>query len=406
MKYSLKIIVVLLFILFSAFVLNNSKFKKAKKLHFELLTIDTHTDSPLNLLSEGFDIAEEHDANEAKIDIPKMEKGGLDAAFFAVFTSQLPRTEENTEKTYRLAHQIIDSVYSISERYNHKLELAFHNSDALRIEKTGKRAIYLGMENGFPIGNVLGRVEEFYKRGVRYITLSHSSNNDICDSSTDKGGSEHNGLSNFGYEVVAEMNRLGMMIDVSHISDSAFFDVINTSKTPVFASHSSVRSLCNHPRNMSDTMIKALAANGGVIQICILGAYISPEDSNSVNYIKHVELREKYNNYEFKDEAERKQAWSEWEAIERDYPPILPTVAQAVDHIDYVVKLVGIDYVGIGTDFDGGGGLADCKDASELPNITYELLKRGYTPEEIQKIWSGNFIRVFKQVESFPLQNN
>jgi len=201
------------------------------------------------------------------------------------------------------------------------------------------------------------------------------------------------------------MNRLGMLIDVSHISDKSFFDVMKVSKTPVIASHSSVRSICNHLRNMSDKMIKQLAKYGGVIQICILGAYIEEEDTTSINYIKQEELRKKYNNFNYKNEDERKAAWKEWDQINNDSPPVLPNIAKAVDHIDYIVNMVGIDYVGIGSDFDGGGGLSDCQDVGDFPKITEELLTRGYSKEDIYKIWGGNFLRVFKEVENFAANN-
>jgi membrane dipeptidase len=167
----------------------------------------------------------------------------------------------------------------------------------------------------------------------------------------------------------------------------------------VIASHSSVRALCNHPRNMSDEMIRKLAAQGGVIQICILGDYIREADRNSLNYIKTEELKKKYNNGRYKNDEERKAAWAEWDAIQRDYPPAERTIAEAVDHIDHVVKLVGVDYVGIGSDFDGGGGLADCPDVASFPKITEELFRRGYKRKNIDKIWGGNFLRVFKAVE-------
>ncbi|MBS2098809.1 dipeptidase [Carboxylicivirga linearis] len=379
--------------------------KKSLTIHNKAITIDTHCDTPMKFVNKGFDIGKEHEAPNSRVDIPRMESGGLDAIFFAIFTSQRPRTSENYEKAYNLANQMIDSTYAAIKNYPNQVELATNSKDVTQISKKGKRAIYLGMENGFPLEKNIDRVEEFYNKGVRYITLSHSSNNDICDSSTDKNGPEHNGLSDFGIDVVNEMNRLGMIIDISHVSDKSFFDVMKVSKTPVIASHSSVRSICNHPRNMSDKMIKKLAEKGGVIQICILGAYIEEEDTTSINYIKHEELRKKYNNFNYKNEEERKAAWREWDRIDKDYPPVLPNIAKAVDHIDYVVNLVGIDHVGIGSDFDGGGGLSDCQDVGDFPKITDELLNRGYSKEDIYKIWGGNFLRVFKEVEDFALKN-
>lgn len=373
--------------------------KDAASIHREALVIDTHTDTPMQLINKGFDLGVRNTPPDSRVDYPRLREGEVDGIFFALFTSQRERTPEQYDRAYRLVHQMIDSTM-VSLKHNSAMaELGTESMDIERISGRNKTAIFFGIENGFPLAKDLSRVEEFYKLGVRYITLCHSQNNDLCDSSTDPKGPEHDGVSEYGAEVIAEMNRLGMMIDVSHISDAAFYDVLELSKDPVIASHSSVRARCDHPRNLSDEMIKALAANGGVIQICILGNYILPADTTSVNYRKHEELRKKYNNFQYASEEERKAAWAEWDAIERDFPPELPTIADAVDHIDHVVNLVGIDYVGIGSDFDGGGGLADCADVSEFPKITTELLRRGYSEEDIHKIWGGNFLRVFRAVE-------
>jgi membrane dipeptidase len=370
-----------------------------QKIHRDAIVIDTHTDVPMKLVSEPFDLSERHEAPGSRIDFPRLREGGVDAVFFALFTGQRERIPENYREAYEMANKMLDSTLVSIHRNNEISGLATSSSDIINLSNQGKIAVCIGMENGFPIGKELARVSEFYNKGVRYITLCHSSNNDICDSSTDPKGPENNGLSSFGQQVVAEMNRLGMIIDVSHISDKAFFDVIAASRAPVIASHSSVRAVCNSPRNLSDEMIKALAKNGGVIQICILGSYIAPDDTSSENYLKIKALRLKYNNWKFKDEEEEKSARCEYDSISVHFPPVLPTIAQAVDHIDHVVKLVGIDYVGIGSDFDGGGGLADCADVSDFPKITAELVKRGYSREEINKIWGGNFLRVFRQVE-------
>ncbi|MCW3807640.1 dipeptidase [Plebeiibacterium marinum] len=383
----------------SLFIPKNYSLKEAIDVHNSVTTIDTHCDTPMKFVNNGFDISKNHEAPSSRVDIPRMEQGGLDAIFFAIFTSQKKRTEANYVEAYDLANQMIDSTM-VSLKANKKSSgLALYANDITNLEKESKRAICLGMENGFPIATDIKRVKEFYKKGIRYLTLCHTANNDICDSSTDPVGPEHNGLSTFGEEVVGNMNKLGMIIDISHISDSSFYDVIRLSKAPVIASHSSVRSVCNHPRNMSDDMIRTLAKNNGVIQICILGDYIKAPDTTSVNYIKLEELRKKYNNYQYKNDEERKKAWAEWHEINEKYPPVLPTIADAVDHIDYVVNLVGVDHVGIGSDFDGGGGLADCTSVADFPKITLELLNRGYTREEIAKIWGGNFLRVFKEVE-------
>lgn len=373
--------------------------KRVMDIHEKLITVDTHCDTPMALLNEKFDIGKRNAPPKSRVDFPRMKEGGLDAIFFAAFTGQKERTPENTEKAYRLANQMIDETYKVCKENSDMAEVATEPNDVLRLEKIGKRAIYMGMENGFPIGTKLDRVEEFYNRGVRYITLCHSSNNDICDSSTDKKGAEHNGLSPFGKKVVRKMNELGMLVDVSHISDKSFFDVIELSKTPIIASHSSVRSIAHHPRNFSDKMLKALAKNGGVIQICLLDSYIKDPDTTTVYYQKKKELRAKYEKYETMTDVEKQALRNEWNGLSEKYPQTLPTVEDCVDHIDYVKNLIGIDYVGIGSDFDGGGGLDGVADVSEFPNITAEMLKRGYTVDEITKVWGGNFFRVFKEVE-------
>ncbi len=374
--------------------------QKAQKIHDQVLTVDTHCDTPWALLGSNFDISEKHAAPQSRVDLPRMKEGGLDAEFFAVFTSQKPRTIENYAEAYRKADEMLDSIHSMVKHHSDLAELALSAADGRRIEKTGKRAVYVGMENGFPLGKDLKRVQEFYDRGVRYITLCHSFHNDVCDSSSDPAEPEHHGLSSFGEQVVAEMNRLGMMIDVSHASDESFFDVVKLSKSPVIASHSSVRSVCKHDRNMSDEMIRALAKNGGVIQICLLDVYVKEPDTTLTRYRMERELRKNYRkNYSNLSDEEKEKFHQQWEFLQNNYLDELPTVKDLVDHIDYVKNLVGIDYVGIGSDFDGGGGLSDCLDVSQFPNITLEMLKRGYSKEEIRKVWGGNFMRVFSEVE-------
>jgi len=384
------------------FVYGEEPDEKVKRIHANAITVDTHVDTPMALLNEHFDIGIRNEPPASRVDFPRMKEGGLDAIFFAAFTAQRERTQENTEKAYEQAHAMIDATYAACDKYNQMAQVAKNSNDVKLLKEEEKRAIYIGMENGFPIGTNIKRVEEFYNRGVRYITLCHSSNNNICDSSTDRNGPEHNGLSNFGKKVIKEMNRLGMMIDVSHISDKSFSDVIKTSKVPVIASHSSVRSIAHHKRNMSDEMIKALAENGGVIQICLLDLYIKDPDTTTVRYQKEKELRNVWETkYDTMTEDEKKELRDRWRDLGKKYPKQLPTVADYVDHIDYVKELVGIDYVGIGSDFDGGGGIDGCADVSEMPNITAEMLNRGYTEQEINKVWGGNFFRVFAEVENY-----
>jgi membrane dipeptidase len=390
-------------ILFLPVFLSECSFAQSKrnveKIHHSAYVIDTHTDAPMKLVESDFNMAERHEAPDSRIDFPRLREGDVDAVFFGLFTGQRERIPENYDKAYRLANQMIDSTYAAIDRNPQMVAIATSPEDIIRISKQNKTAICLGMENGFPLAKDITRIGEFYNKGVRYITLCHTSNNDICDSSTDPVGSESNGLSNLGKEVVAEMNRLGMIVDVSHISDKAFYDVLALSKAPVIASHSSARALCDHPRNMSDDLLRALAKNGGVIQICILGEYIVAADTSTINYHKHKELKAKYNNWKFANDEERQRAWKAYDSIDNNFPPVLATIAQAVDHIDHVVKVAGIDHVGIGSDFDGGGGLADCADVADYPKITAELLKRGYSKKDIDKIWGGNFLRVFRAVE-------
>ncbi|HAF30392.1 MAG TPA: membrane dipeptidase [Bacteroidales bacterium] len=375
--------------------------KKADKIHAQIVSIDTHTDTPLNFLEPDFDIGKwnNYDSSYSRIDFPRMKAGKLDAVFMAVFVGQGERSEEGNLKANNRALEIFEALHSKINQYPEQAEIALKAKDVYQIKSKGKSTVYIGVENAYPIGNDLNNIKSFYDLGARYITLCHTSNNDICDSSTDKKGPEFNGLSTFGEEVVKEMNQLGMIIDVSHISDSAYYDVLKLSKAPIIASHSSVRAICDNPRNFDDKMLYALKENGGVIQICILSDYIKEPAPYPERDSAFQQLRIKWNNWQGLSEEEYKQASHEWRALQKKYPRELATVADAVDHIDYVVKTIGIDYVGIGTDFDGGGGLKDCKDASEMKNITIELLKRGYNQEDIKRIWGENFLRVFREVE-------
>ncbi len=374
--------------------------QKAADIHDRVFTIDSHTDTPLKFFNSDFDIGVEHDGRkgEGKIDIPRMEKGGLDAVFFAVFIGQGDRDSLGHAKAFEKAEQIFESTHQEVKKNKKKAEIATTPNQGYKLEKKGKRAIYLGIENGYPIGNNLGNINHFYDLGARYITIVHSHNNDISDSSTDRVGPEYNGLSAFGEEVVERMNELGIMIDVSHASDSAFYDVLELSSVPVIASHSCARALCDNPRNLNDDMLKALAEKDGVIQMCILSDYVKQLEQSPERIEAQKAFRKKHSNWANYTEEERKEGLRGWYQLDVDFPPNLATVSDAVDHIDHIVNIAGIDHVGIGTDFDGGGGLADCIDASELGNITLELVKRGYSEEDIRKIWGGNFMRVFEAV--------
>ncbi len=374
--------------------------ERAKALHSKMVTIDTHTDTPLNFLRTGFDFSGENNtAIGSKVDLAKMEKGGLDAAFFAVFIGQRECTPERYTEVNARAMEIFNAIYATVKQYPSRAAIATTPDDVYRLKKESKRAIYIGVENGYPIGDDIGQVKAFYDLGARYITLCHTRNNQICDSSTDPDGPRHNGLSEFGRKVVQEMNRLGMMVDVSHISDKAFYDVLEVSKAPVFASHSCARAICDNPRNLTDDMLRALAKNGGVVQMCILSEYVKKGEPNPARDSAYRALRTKWNNFRGLTPEQEKQATTEWYELEEKYPVKLATVADVVDHIDHMVKVMGIDHVGIGTDFDGGGGVDGCRDASQMYHITMELLRRGYSEKDIRKIWGENFLRVFREVE-------
>lgn len=375
--------------------------EKAAKIHQSILTIDTHNDTPMRLTRSDFNMAERHDARKdrSKMDFPRMQEGGLDGAFFAVFIGQGPRNPEGNTKAYDRAIKIFKAIHETAEKHPDLVGIATSPDDAYRLEKDNKIAMFIGIENGYPVGNDIGNLKEFYDLGARYITLCHSQNNDICDSSTDKNGADHGGFSDFGIEVVKEMNRLGIMVDISHASDESFFDAIKYSTAPIIASHSSSRELCDHPRNLNDEMLLALAENEGVIQICILSSYIKKDEPNPEKDSAMAILMEKFNKLTDTDTIERDILRKEWGQIRAKYPSKLANVQDAVDHIDHIVNLIGIDHVGIGTDFDGGGGIDGCFDASEMGNITLELVKRGYSKKEIEKIWSGNIMRVLQKVE-------
>jgi len=345
--------------------------KKAHKIHNKILTIDTHLDTPLimdiypDFFGEEFDLSQRYQNADfqgfvfRQVDFPRMKEGGLDAGFFVAFVSQGARDDEGNQAAIEAALGLIDLIREKVEAHPDLAEVVSAPKDAYRLQKESKLAIYIGIENGYAIGNDFSMVESYYDLGARYMTLSHSSNNDICDSSTDPQGPEHGGLSPFGEEVVAEMNRLGMMVDVSHISDAAVWDVLAITTAPIIASHSNARALYDHPRNLSDDLLNAIAENGGVVQVNLL--YLSPNDP---------------------DTGER-----------------ISTVSDVVDHIDHSVAVAGIDHVGIGSDFDGGGVVDGCEDVSKFEAITLELVKRGYNKNEIRKIWSENFMRVFREVE-------
>lgn len=378
---------------------------KAKALHAKILTVDTHCDTAMTMTRLNWDIGQRHEPGKpgsGLIDLPRMVEGGLDALFFGCFVGQGPLTPEGYAKAKERATLELDAIDKMSEKYPNLVGKATTPADAYRLKKQGKRIAFIGMENGYPIGKDLQLLAAYAKRGIRYLTLCHSSDNDICDSSTDRRNPEDKGLSDFGRQVVAECNRLGVMVDVSHMSDKSFYDVLKVTKVPIIASHSCCRALCDNARNLTDDQIRALAKNGGVLQMCFLGSYLKAPKPNPERDKALKELEAKYgprrNIQSIQDEALRAKATQEFRAVMQKYPEERATVKDIVDHIDHIIKIVGVDYAGIGTDFDGGGGVTGCGDVSEMFHVTMEMLRRGYSERNIQKIWGGNIMGVLQKV--------
>ena len=369
----------------------------ANVIHEKALTIDTHVDIPdTNYATEALDPG--IDNPKLKCDLVKMAEGGVDGVFLAAYVKQKERNEQGYKYAYESAIAKLVAIRRLpKEMYPDRCELAKSPADVERIAKSGKKVIMMAIENGFAIGKDLSKMEEFYNLGVRYITLSHNGHNDICDSckpSVKLGDreSEHDGLSEFGREVVTEMNRLGVITDVSHISEKSLYDVVKVSRAPVIASHSGCRALWDHPRNLNDKQLKALAKNGGVIQIVALGGFLKPDSPQREKVISDVVEQLEQGTIETPEFLKKMKE------IDAKYPPAAD-VGVFVDHIEHAVKVAGIDHVGIGSDFDGGGGIPGFNDHSEALNVTIELVRRGYSEDDIVKIWGGNFLRVWTEVE-------
>ena len=375
---------------------------RALEIHDRVLTVDTHADTPLRMIEPNFDMAKRHDPTEtgSKLDYPRMEEGGLDAVFLAAFVAQGIRDDAGNSRARELAFQMIDAVRDSTEQNSDIVGLALDPADAYELEKAGKRAIYLGLENGYPIGADVGNAQLFFDKGVRYITLVHSTNNDLADSATDPSGPEHNGISPLGERLIAKMNRLGIIVDVSHGSDEVFYDSLAASKAPIIASHSNARAVTNHQRNMSDDMLRLIAQNGGVVQLTMLSDYLRDAPENVDRDEAVAELRSTMKPITEMSPEERNAMRQAFNEINQKFPNPSATIRDVADHIDHIVTIAGIDHVGIGCDFDGGGGIEDVFDASEVMNITIELVRRGYSEAEIEKIWGGNFMRVFREVQA------
>ena len=331
--------------LFRHLVSRARRYAHARRLHHTMITLDSHTDTPM--LFDAFDLGRKEGG---RLNLPLMREGRLDAVVMAAYLPQGERNDEAHRRAFDYAVERLTHVEEQAIRYPNLLGIARSTDDLRRLKREGRRAIIPAVENGYAIGRDLSRLHAFKHMGVAYMTLCHNGDNELCDSAAGQG--EWGGLSPFGREVVTEMNRIGMMIDVSHAADATFDDVIRLSRRPIVATHSSCRALCDHRRNLDDDRIRALAAQGGVMQICLYGGFI---------------------NHDYPDSA---------------------TLSDAVRHILHVIRLVGPNHVGIGSDFDGGGGLIGCQSAGEMIQITLRLLAEGLSDADIANIWGGNFMRV------------
>ena len=376
---------------------------KARDIHERVLTLDTHIDIPSNFATPEVDPGVRGDF---QVDLPKMEEGGLNAGFWIVYVGQTERTLENYAQAKEQAMVKFNAIHRMTdEMYPDRVEMAYTADDVERIYKSGKIVALIGIENGYVIGKDLALLERYHELGARYITLAHGGHNDIADSSTPRenlgdGDSEHGGISAFGEEVVAEMNRLGIMVDVSHISKDASLDAMRLSRAPVMASHSSTRALRDHPRNMDDEQLQALKENGGVMQTVAFRNYVKadpPEKIAARDSIRTAYGITSFAAFRALTEEQQEAYREQMNTLNEQWPG--PTVQDFVDHIDYAVGLIGIDHVGISSDFDGGGGVDGWDDASETFNVTLELVRRGYSEEDIAQLWSGNLLRVLREVE-------
>jgi membrane dipeptidase len=366
--------------------------QRAQQLAQQHIIIDTHIDVPYRLHKDWEDVAVA--TKRGEFDYPRARAGGLNAPFMSIY---IPASYERSGGGYQLANQLIDNMEALAGRAPDKFAMAYSTQDVLDQFGSAKVSLALGMENGTPIAGKLENLQHFYQRGIRYITLSHSESNHIADSSYDLRR-RWNGLSPFGKELVVAMNNIGMMIDISHVSDDAFYQTVALSKVPVIASHSSLRSYTpGFERNMDDDMIKALAKNGGVVQINFGSSFVT----------------QMANQYGALRKAAAKQAGvADDAAFELEFrkknPYPFATLDTVLDHIDHVVKLVGINYVGIGSDYDGVGDSlpVGLKDVASYPNLIDGLLQRGYSEADIEKILSGNFLRVWREVEQYAAQQS
>jgi membrane dipeptidase len=368
--------------------------QRALKLHRKSIVIDTHNDITTMMMDDGYDLGTSS-VGKYHTDLARMKQGGLTAEFFSVYVDKKFAKEGGSA---RRALDQIDLVYRAAERYPKDIMMATSAADIRRAKKEGKLAALMGIEGGHAIENSLMALRDFHRLGVRYMTLTHNNTNDWADSSRDEP--KHNGLTDFGKDVVREMNRLGMLVDVSHVSDKTMSDVLDISTAPIIASHSSARALSNHPRNIPDDLLKRIAKNGGVVMVNFYPAFIDQKYYDA-DRARDARLKSQLDALaeRFKDDPKR-LADERKKLFDADPLPATP-LSVLIDHFDHVAKVAGIDHVGIGSDFDGVPSLpVGMEDISKLPNITYELLRRGYSEKDVQKVLGENLLRVFTEAEN------
>ena len=376
----------------------------AEAIHAQTLVLDSHVDLELELIADDMD---PWSSGKSKLDLDKMDKGGMTGPFLIVFTPQGEDTEAGLAKARKIAQTRYAAIMRLMQKYPERIELATTSADARRIKKAGKHFAFIGMENPYPLGHSVAEVPLWAKRGVRYMGITHMGHNQFGDSANPsyaKGEKKslHGGLSPLGRELIAAINKAGIMVDVSHAAKSTMMQAVALSKVPVIASHSGVRALADNVRNLDDEQLHALADKGGVIQIVAYGGYL--KDLTPAQKEIQKKVRQEMGLVDdmaflSMDDATEKIYDEKMKAADKLSPPA--NVSDLVDHIDYVVKTVGIDHVGIASDFDGGGGIDGWKDASQTLNVTKELVKRGYSADDIAKIWGGNLLRVLDEAEAW-----
>jgi membrane dipeptidase len=377
-----------------------SSAETADALHRRLFTLDTHSDTPTSSwLRPGWGFAARHEraVDRSQVDLPRMH-GAADAMVFAVYVGQMGRSPEGLRVAHELALRHFERAHAVLRANAAGCALALTADDALRLKAEGRRAIFPSIENSYSLGRDPGNVEKFFKLGVRMIGLTHMLNNDVADSSTDPRGAEWGGLSPLGREVVAECNRLGIVLDASHASDSALWQLLEVSRAPVICSHSDCRAVCDHPRNIGDDLLRALAAKGGVLAINALPVSVAPEgDQSRTEAIKDVLMRFAERVPTDATLAEEDRAY---EVACAGHANPRATLADFVRHVEHAAAVGGDEAVGIGCDFDGGGGVEGLDNVDEFPNLTRELVARGWSEERLAKLWGGNVLRVLRAAEA------